>query len=195
MRILIMLCIAITLTCNVRAQDSAKLMPRPKSKGEYIILKDSTKLAGNVWISGDGIKLDGKPYEFSQLLGYKENIRYHAIFNGDVYNAWSLGKVQAYSLFQAAGTSTSYNPHGVTPQSRWETHNSYATYCYLKKGDGQLMPYTSQNLFSLISDNEAAVTEFNKYYKNLNQKVPVDVMFNHLKKVLVIYNGGDFVEY
>ena len=82
-----------------------------------------------------------------------------------------------------------------TSQNRWETHDVHANYCYLKKDDGGLLPYTSQNLFSLISDNEAAVTEFNKYYKMVNQNYPPDAGYNHLKKVLVIYNGGDFVEY
>jgi hypothetical protein len=195
MRTTILLCMPSLLTCYIHAQDSAKLVPRPKSKGEYIILKDSTKLTGNVYRSGDGIKLDGKYYDYSQLLGYKENTNYHAVLNDGLYDVWSTGKIQAYSKWQTVGTGTTYNPNGATPQSRWETHDTHLNYCFLKKDTGQLVLYTSQTLLNLVSDNEAALKEFHQRYKKINNKLPTDPFYNNLKKVLAVYNGGEFMEY
>jgi hypothetical protein len=180
---------------DIHAQDSAKLVPRLKSKGEYIILKDSTKLTGNVWRSGNGVKLDGKFYGYDQLLGYKENTGYKAIFDNGVYDVWSVGKIQAYSHWMTTGTGVDYNPHAATPQGKWTTSDRHTNFCYLKKANGQLVAYTSQNLQSLISDNEAAVTEFNKFYKKINQNNPLDPFYEHLKKVLAVYNGGEYTEY
>ena len=194
MRTMVLLCITSLFTCYVHAQDSAKLVPGPKSKGEYIILKDSTKLTGNVQRSRDVIKLDGKPYELDQLLGYKENADYHAIFNDGVYYVWALGKIQAYSQWQSFGKGTTYNPHAL-PGQKFETHDTHASICYLRKDTGQLVLYTSQNLLNLVSDNEAALKEFHQRYKKIKNNIPMDFMYNNLRKVLSVYNGGEFIEY
>lgn len=195
MRITILLCIVSLIMTKVYAQDSTKLVPRPKSKGEYIILKDSTKLIGNVWRSGGGIKLDGKPYGFDQLLGYKENGEYRAIFNNGVYYVWALGKIQAYSQWLTTGKGLDYNPHAVTPEGKWTTSDRHTSFCYLKKDNGELVLYTSANLQNLVSDNEEALKEFNKHFKKINGNLPMDPLYNNLIKVLSVYNGGEFIEY
>jgi hypothetical protein len=194
MKTMILLCITALFTCCIHAQDNAKLVPKPKSKGEYIILKDSTKLTGNVRRSRNGIKLDGKPYELDQLLGYKENSDYHAIFNDGVYYVWALGKIQAYAQWQTIGRSITNNPHPL-PGRGVETHETHSSICYLKKDNGQMVVYTSQNLLNLVSDNEAALQEFHQRYKKVNNNIPMDFMYSNLRKVLSVYNGGEFMEY
>jgi len=195
MKAMILLCFASLFMIRVHAQDSAKLVPRPKSKGEYIILKDSTKLIGNVRKTRDGIKLDDKLYRADQLLGYKEGGDYHAIFDGGVYWVWALGKIQAYSQWQTTGTGTDYNPHSATPAGKWTTVDRHSSSCYLKKGDGQLVEYTSASLLDLIRGNEEAEKEFHKRYKKITNNKPLDPFYGSLRKVLSIYNGGDFIEY
>lgn len=197
--VLIMLSLVITAAqaqdSNKLVRDSAKLVPRKNTKGEYIILKDSTKLVGNVWRSDNGLKLDGKFYGYEQLLGYKENSGYKAIFNNGVYYVWALGKIQAYSQWLTTGTGHDYNPNAATPGARWTTSDRHTSMCYLRKGDGEMMLYTSANLQKLISDNEAAVTEFNKHYKKINDNLPTDIFYNNLIKVLTVYNGGEYTQY
>ena len=165
------LCIATLFTSLVYAQDSPFAQQKGSSE-EYIIKKDSSKIIGNVKEKKGKVWVDGTGYEYSDLVGFKEGKHYHAVINGQVFWVFALGKIQAYMKWVQTGA------------------NSNVALGYLRKGNGELIGYTTVNLHNLIQDNAEAVSEFNKYFSKINDKAPVDLAFRKLQKVLAVYNSS-----
>ena len=182
-------CIGIFLSINLIAQDSTNIKSKSKKAPpeEYIIKKDSTKIVGNVKLTKGTVLLDDKVYEFSELMGYKDGNHYHAIIGNNIYWVWALGTIQAYSEWEHYQGATSYNAKTNTMSSS----SSSTSICYLRKGNGAMMLYTTANLFDLIQDNEEAVKEFHKNYRKIKKdKIPADAFYHKLRKVLAVYNGN-----
>ena len=189
MRILVGL--AILFSCQLHAQDADKSKSKAPSAEEYIIKKDSTIVAGKVTYKKGKVILDGTEYEPGELLGFKDGKDYRAVIGDAIYYVWTLGKIQAYSYWQTVTNApTTYNRRTNT----MEYHQQTSSKCVLRKSDGGFVPYTSQHLFDLVKDNEAAVKEFHVQYKKINTWVPMDALYRRLRKVLEVYNGGEIKE-
>ena len=181
-----LLFVGLLFTFSANAQDSTKSKKGKVPPEEYIIKKDSSKLVGNVKRKKSKIFLDDQEYKISDLLGYKEGNHYHAIFGDKIYWVWALGKIQAYSQWETIDLGTTYNANNNSMTDHRETNSI----CYMRKGNGPMIMYTTKTLLDLIQDNDEAVKEFHDNYKKVNDNMPSDLFYHKLKKVLAVYNGN-----
>lgn len=165
------LCISMLFSSFVYAQDSPFAQQKGSSE-EFIIKKDSTKIVGSVKEKKGKIWVDGTAYEYTEVVGFKDGKHYHAVINGEVFWVFALGKIQAYMKWIPTGGTSSVAAG------------------YMRKGNGELIGYTTRNLHNLIQDNTDAVLEFDKYFTKINDKTVVDPGFGKLRKVLAVYNGS-----
>ena len=148
----------------------------------FVINKNGKKIGGsdvkinvkrNSHRIGD-VEVDGNYYSISDLTNVQTDAAFYTNFGNKWFYRIYNGKIEAYLL-----TEEIYRAENKI--------NTTQTRSYLRKNGGELVVYTSNNLFNLISDNKSSLEFFNSLFKSKNDNTPWDYQFKKLLSVLESY--------
>ena len=181
--LLILVVFAVSLTsCNKMINKSILNSAIDAKDGDeyFVITKEGKKLIGskitvnNHYKNYGDVYLDGKHYPMKDLSNFQKQDGYYTSFPipnhfDDWFPRIHKGKIEAYMFTSPATSSMSVSS------------------AYLRKNLGELIDYTTKNLYNLISDNKSALAVFNSIYKTINNKTPDDSQYKNLLAVLDSY--------